>query len=110
MRHAQNKPFATIEDAQEYIALLAEAAAESKQDIAGELHLSSHRLSVERLKALRMVDYALEKLQRHLSTSGRILADLGSLRSLLIEDPKETHRVRIPPPDPVRRTISFPEP
>jgi len=35
---------------------------------------------------LRVVDYNLEKLQRHLSVSGRTLNDLRSLRRLIHEE------------------------
>lgn len=76
-------PFDSIENSQQYIRLLAETVAEAKRDIDGEIILSTLRMSERRVQALRVVEYNLEKLQRYLSSSRRILNDLRSLRRLL---------------------------
>jgi len=85
-------PFDSIENAQQYIRLLAEAVAEAQHDIDDEIILSIDRLSHRRVQALRMVEYNLKKLQRYLSASCRTLNDLRSLRRLLHEERAATNR------------------
>ena len=84
-------PFESIENAQQYIRLLAEVVAEAKCDIDEEIALSVERMSPRRLEALRLVEYNLEKLQRYLAFSGRTLNDLRSLRRLLHQERKATN-------------------
>lgn len=79
-------PFDSIENAQQYIRLLTEAVAEAKRDIDNEINLATQRTVDSRVRALRVVDYNLEKLQRYLSASGRTLNDLRSLRRLIHEE------------------------
>lgn len=80
-------PFDSIENARQYIGLLAEAVAEAQRDIDDEIILSTGR----RVQALRVVEYNLEKLQRYLSASRRTLNDLRSLRRLLHEEKPATN-------------------
>jgi hypothetical protein len=79
-------PFDSIENAQQYIRLLAEAVAEAQRDIDDEIILSTDRMSHRRVQALRVVEYNLGKVQRYLSASCRTLNDLRSLRRLLHEE------------------------
>ena len=78
-------PFDNIEGAQEYLALLAQAVDEARQnadaDILGEGESKSRRLD-----ALRLVVYKLEKLEQHIKLSRRLLNDLRSLRRLLLDE------------------------
>jgi hypothetical protein len=84
-------PFDSIENAQQYIRLLAETVAEAKRDIDDEIILAADRMSHRRIQALRVVEYNLEKLQRYLSASRRSLNDLRSLRRLLHEERPATN-------------------
>ena len=84
-------PFDSIENAQQYIRLLAEAVAEAKCDIDDEIILATERMSHRRVEALRVAEYNLEKLQRYLSASRRTLNGLRSLRRLLHEERPATH-------------------
>src|SRR6185369_1380449 len=80
------RPFDSIENAQQYIRLLGETIAEAMGDIDDEIILATQRMSDRRVQTLRVVQYNLEKLQRYLSASGRTLNDLRSLRRLLLEE------------------------
>jgi hypothetical protein len=81
-----DRPFDSIENAQQYIRLLGETTAEAMGDIDDEIILATQQRSDRRVQALRVVQYNLEKLQRYLSASGRTLNDLRSLRRLLLEE------------------------
>jgi hypothetical protein len=80
------RPFDSIENAQQYIRLLGETIAEAMGDIDDEIILATQQMSDRRVETLRVVQYNLEKLQRSLSASGRTLNDLRSLRRLLLEE------------------------
>ena len=86
MKDRTETPFDSIENAQQYIRLLGEAVAEAKRDIDEEIVLATQRTAHSQVRALRVVDYNLEKLQRYLSVSGRTLNDLRSLRRLIHEE------------------------
>lgn len=82
-------PFDNIESAQEYLALLTqaleEATANAEADILGQTN--SH--TARRRDALRLVLYKLEKLERHIKVSRRLLNDLRTLRRLLLDERAE---------------------
>lgn len=80
------RPFDSIENAQQYIRLLGETITEAIGDIDDEITLATQRMSDRRVQDLRVVQYNLEKLQRYLSASGRTLNDLRSFRRLLLEE------------------------
>jgi hypothetical protein len=84
-------PFDSIENAQQYVKLLEEAVAEAKSEIGNEIILSTDQMLQRRVQALRVVEYNLEKLHRHLRASGRALSDLRSLRRLLRDERKATN-------------------
>lgn len=86
MRHRVEAPFESIENAQQYIKLLVETVAEAKRDIDDQMTVATDQMSHRRVQALRMVQFKLEKLQRHLTLSSRTLNDLRSLRRLLLEE------------------------
>lgn len=76
-------PFESIENAQEYIRLLAETVSECRREVDNQVTLATDQMEYRRVQALRMVEYNLEKLQRQLSATSRTLNDLRSLRRLL---------------------------
>jgi hypothetical protein len=82
-------PFDSVENAQQYIRLLAEAIAEAKTEIAADLASASEARLQRRLQALQIVQFKLDKLEHHLKTSGRLLNDLRTLRRLLLEERSE---------------------
>ena len=86
MNHRNETPFESIENAQQYIRLLAEAVKEAKRDIEDEISLATLQASHRRVEALCVVEYNLDKLLRSLSASGRTLSDLRSLRRLLHDE------------------------
>ena len=75
--------FETIESAQEYLGLLAEALLESQGAIEEDIGAQLASTSARRLDALRLIAYNLEKLRGHMTRSQRILNDLRTLRRLL---------------------------
>lgn len=75
--------FETIESAQEYLGLLAQALAESQGAIDEDIRAQAASASPRRLDALRLIAYDLEKLKGHVTRSRRILNDLRTLRRLL---------------------------
>jgi hypothetical protein len=87
----QETPFDTIESSHEYVAMLAEALNEARQEIEEEIRLAEKEgLSAERRKqALLLVSYNLNKLNLHITSSRRILNDLRSLRRLLLSERAE---------------------
>ena len=79
-------PFDSVESAQEYLRLLAEAVAEAKREVGADLTSEANSKFPRRLEALRLVVYNLEKLGQHLKASHRLLNDLRRLRRLLLEE------------------------
>jgi hypothetical protein len=88
MNHASESPFDSIESAHDFVSLLSEAVAQTKQDIEADIQRESGGKSPRRLEALRVASYNLEKLEIQMTKSGRILNDLRSLRRLLFEERK----------------------
>jgi hypothetical protein len=78
-------PFDSIENAHQYIRLLAEAVAEEKRGIDDDIIQATDRMLYRRLQALRLAEYNLGRLQRYLSASSRTLNDLRSLRRLFLK-------------------------
>lgn len=86
MNRRVETPFDSIENAQQYIKLLVETVAEAKREIDDQMTVATDQMSHRNLQALRMVQFNLEKLQRHLTLSSRTLNDLRTLRRLLFEE------------------------
>lgn len=83
----ENAPFESIEEAQEYLLLLADAVLESKQDVEADIHgLSVNDSQARRAEAMRVVVYKLERLSAHLKSSLILLNDLRTLRRLLLNE------------------------
>lgn len=92
MKHGIETPFESIESAQQFIKLLAEAITDARHDIDHEITLSADR----RLQALYIVAYNLEKVQRYLTVTGRTLNDLRSLRRLLFDERRAANETSRP--------------
>ena len=86
MPHDFETPFDSIEGAQEYLALLAQALTEAKQSTEADLAADIHAKAPRRLEAMRLALYKLEKLEQHIKVSHRLLNDLRTLRRLLFEE------------------------
>lgn len=89
--HRVETPFASIENAQEYLKLLLETVDEAKRDINDQIMIATDQMSHRRVQALRMAQFNLEKLQRYLTASSRSLNDLRTLRRLLLEERRATN-------------------
>ena len=79
-------PFASLEGAQEYLALMLEAVTEAQQSVQAEVPVDGDSQPPRRVEALRLVQYKLDKLEQHIKVSRRLLNDLRSLRRLLFEE------------------------
>jgi hypothetical protein len=79
-------PFDSVENAHQYVRLLAEAIIEAKGEIAADLNAAERTKQERRVQALQIVQFKLEKLEQHLQTSSRLLNDLRTLRRLLLEE------------------------
>ena len=77
--------FGCIESAQEFLALLAEAIAETKQDVDADMQQQASASESKRTEALRIASYDLEVLGHHLRRSKRIMNDLRMVRRLLLK-------------------------
>jgi hypothetical protein len=86
MRNVHSGPFENIESAHEYVGLLLEALTEATETIGQELETPSEMARDRQLDALRLIDYKLKTLERHLTTSKRLLTDLRTLRRYLFDE------------------------
>jgi hypothetical protein len=78
-------PFDSIESAHNYLSLLLEAGHEARDAVAIDLAPAGDSRHERRTAVLRLVSYNLEKLEKHVKISRRILNDLQTLRRLLLE-------------------------
>jgi hypothetical protein len=85
-------PFDTVENAHQYLNLLAEAIAEAKVEIAADLDATAPAKPERRVQALQIVQFKLNKLEQHLQASSRLLNDLRTLRRLLLDERLEASR------------------
>jgi len=86
VNHSLQTPFDSVENAHQYIRLLAEAIAEAKGEIAADLSAAEISNEERRVQALQIVQFKLDKLEKHLQSSSRLLNDLRTLRRLLLEE------------------------
>lgn len=77
------KPFESIESAQEFVRLLAEAAEDAQAEVDGLIAEMMAANEARREEALRLVAHKLDRLLLHLNKSQRLLKDLRTLRRLL---------------------------
>ena len=86
MEHTEETPFDNIEGSHEYVAMLAEAITEARQEIEEEVRVSEKEGAARRKQAMLLVSHNLDKLNLHISASRRILNDLRTLRRLLLAE------------------------
>ena len=96
MQSSSETPFDNIEASHQYVSMLAEAIHEALREVHAEIVLPTIPGAERRMQALQIVAYQLAKLSWHISTIGRILNDLRTLRRLLLAE-------RAPAP---RRSVS----
>lgn len=96
MSAPQLNPFDTIESAQDFVRVLAETVTEARQEVELDFQRLQSQPSRQR-DALQIAIYNLDRLEKHLSSSRRILNDLRSLRRLLFAE-RKFRRVRSLPP------------
>jgi len=81
-----DRPFESVESAQEFVELLVEAIDETQTEIQEQLHAAGDAGNLRHQQALQLVAYKLQNLAQHMTVSRRILNDLRSLRRLLLEE------------------------
>ncbi len=86
MNQESKSPFDSIEDAHEFLTLLAQTVFETKLDIEADVQRESNGNVRRRADALKLALYTLERLEFHMRRSSRILNDLRTLRRLLFEE------------------------
>jgi phospholipid N-methyltransferase len=86
VNHEPGTPFDSIESAQQFVELLAEAVEEARCEVDADVALADGTEAERRKQALQLVAYNLAKLSVHLATSRRILNDLRNLRRLLLQE------------------------
>ena len=86
MKQPQISPFDNIESAHDFVTLLSMTIDEARRELSADIERENSGPESRRLAALRMALYNLDKLEAHLSTSGRLLNDLRSIRRLLFEE------------------------
>ena len=86
MSYESGTPFDSIESAQQFVDLLAEAVEEARQEVEADVTAAAGAEAERRKQALQLVSYNLAKLSMHLATSRRIFNDLRNLRRLLLQE------------------------
>ena len=87
MSSQADDPFGTLESAHDFVTLLATAVSQAKAEVQADVDREAASADLSRrIDALRIALYKVEKLEVHLTRSGRILNDLRTLRRLLFEE------------------------
>jgi hypothetical protein len=86
MNRVSESPFDSIEDAHDFMTLLAQTVFETKLDIEADVQRESSSTFPRRAEALKLALYTLQKLEFHMLRSRRVLNDLRTLRRLLFEE------------------------
>ena len=86
------QPFESIESAQEFVELLAQAIEESKAEIGVQATAAQDAGDERQQQALQLVAYKLASLGSHMATSRTILNDLRTLRRLLLEERRQARK------------------
>jgi hypothetical protein len=80
-------PFDSIESAHTYLGLLIETAREAREAVDADAALiGDSGVDERRAAVLHLVAYNLDRLDKHVKVSRRILNDLRTLRRLLLEE------------------------
>lgn len=86
MNRASTSPFDSIENAHEFMTLLAQTVFETKMEIEADVARESRSNYLRRTEALKLALYTLTRLEFHMDRSRRILNDLRTLRRLLFDE------------------------
>lgn len=86
MNPGPGNPFDSIENAHEFMTLLAQTVFETKLEIEADVARESSSNLPRRAEALKLTLYTLTRLEFHMDRSRRILNDLRTLRRLLFEE------------------------
>jgi len=86
MNPVAGSPFDSIEDAHDFMTLLAQTVFETKLEIEADVQREASSNYPRRAEALKLALYTLERLEFHMLRSRRILNDLRTLRRLLFEE------------------------
>ena len=86
MNPGPGSPFDSIENAHEFLTLLAQTIFETKLDIEADVQRESSSNYPRRAEALKLTLYTLNRLEFHMNRSRRILNDLRTLRRLLFQE------------------------
>ena len=86
MTPGSRTPFDSIEDAHDFMTLLAQTVFETKLDLEADVQRESASDLPRRAEALKLTLYTLNKLEFHMNRSRRVLNDLRTLRRLLFEE------------------------
>ena len=77
-------PFDSVESAQHFVALLAEAIADARDEIRQDAEAATAAHAERQVQALRLVEHKLSQLSVHMHASRRLLNDLKMLRRVLL--------------------------
>jgi hypothetical protein len=80
---SDDRPFNTIESAQQFLALLAEAVDEALEEARAERQACRDNNLERRAEAWQLVAYTLTRLSSNVTSSRRLMNDLRTLRNLL---------------------------
>jgi len=83
-------PFDSIESAQEFLGLLAEAIREAQGDVASDRAGAAKAGEPRHVEALDLALYKLKLLDDHVERSLKILKDLRSVRRILVGEGVES--------------------
>lgn len=86
MNQELENPFGSIEDAHDFMTLMAQTVFETKLEIEADVQRESSSNYPRRAEALKLTLYTLSRLEFHMQRSQRILNDLRTLRRLLFEE------------------------
>jgi|SRR5208283_1119301 len=86
MNQGNENPFGSIEDAHDFMTLMAQTVFETKLEIEADVQRESSSNYPRRAEALKLTLYTLSRLEFHMQRSQRILNDLRTLRRLLFEE------------------------
>lgn len=86
MNPGSGNPFDSIENAHEFMTLMAQTVFETKLELETDVARESNSDFPRRAEALKLTLYTLTRLEFHMDRSRRILNDLRTLRRLLFEE------------------------
>jgi len=101
MNPGSQTPFDSIEDAHDFMTLLAQTVFETKLDLEADIQKELGSNFPRRAEALKLTLYTLNKLDFHMNRSRRVLNDLRILRRLLFEE-RTLSRLTARPKAPVK--------